>query len=58
METFNPEVCPHLTETGAPQTLRVKLGLSLGVGSGLLQCFSSFSSLVEGERPVGLALYG
>ena len=27
METFNPEVCPLLTETGAPRTLRVRLGL-------------------------------
>lgn len=58
METFNPKVCPLLTETGAPQTLRVRLGLSLGMGRGLLQCFSSFSSLPAGERPLGLVLYG
>lgn len=58
METFNPEVCPLLTEAGAPQALQVRLGLSLGVGNGLLQRFFSFSSLVEGERPMGLVLYG
>ena len=49
METFNPKVCPLLTETGAPQTLRVRLGLSLGMGRGL-HSVSPLSLLCQREK--------